>query len=97
MINWAVEIAKLAIAESEIQKALAEYRQTVQRVKAAGDNLAANWEGEAQKVFKTEHDNAYKWHNSIIEIVMTYVNTLKQTAEKYTNADEAVRSLVGKK
>ncbi len=95
MVNWAVEIAKLAIAESEIQKALAEYRQTVSKVKAAGDNLASNWEGEAQKVFVTEHENAYKWHNSIIEIVMSYVNTLKTTAEKYTNADNAVKSLIG--
>ena len=50
MVNWAVEIAKLAIAESEIQKALAEYRQTVSKVKAA---------------------------------------------EKYTNADNAVKSLIG--
>ena len=97
MVNWAVEVAKLAIAEAEIQRALADYRQTVAKVKAAGDALAANWEGEAQKVFVTEHQNAYKWHNSIIEIVMGYVNTLKTTAEKYTNADSMVKSLIGNK
>ena len=97
MVNWAVEIAKLAVAEAEIQRALSDYRQTVARVKSAGDALAANWEGEAQKVFVVEHQNAYKWHNSIIEIVMGYVNTLKSTAEKYTNADTMVKSLIGKK
>lgn len=95
MVDWAVEVAKLAIAEAEIQKALAEYRQTVQTVKAAGDSLAANWEGDAQKAFVVEHENAYKWHMSIMDIVMSYINTIKQTAEKYTSADDAVKQIIG--
>ncbi|MBQ9459274.1 MAG: WXG100 family type VII secretion target [Oscillospiraceae bacterium] len=95
MVDWAVELAKLAIAEAEIQKALIEYRQSVQKVKTAGDRLAANWEGEAQKAFVAEHEKAYQWHVSIMDIVASYMNTLKETAQKYAEAEGTVKSLIG--
>ena len=95
MIEWAVEAAKLAIVETEIQQALAAYRSAVQKAQNAGNSLAADWEGEAQKVFVQEQAKAYRWHMSIYDIVFAFAKTLKDTASKYEQAENQITSLIG--
>lgn len=91
---WAVEAAKLAIAEAEILKAVQAYREATDKAKAAGDALAANWEGEAQKVFVAEQENAYRWHISIADIVSSFASTLKDTASKYQEAEQTITNII---
>ena len=95
MIEWAVEIAKLAIAEAEIQEALAAYRAAVEKAQNAGNELAANWDGDAQKAFVEEQSQAYRWHMSIYDIVFAFAKTLKDTASKYEQAESQITSFIG--
>ena len=95
MIEWTVEAAKLVIVEAEIQQALAAYRNAVQKAQNAGNALAADWEGEAQKVFVQEQAQAYRWHMSIYDIVFAFAKTLRDTASKYEQAENQITSLIG--
>ena len=94
MIAWAVEAAKLAAAEAEILQAIAEYKAAVEKAKAAGEALAADWAGDAREVFVAEQEKAYGWHISISDIVWTFAQTLKATAEKYVNAEQAITNII---
>lgn len=94
MIEWAVEAAKLAIAEAEILRALAVYKGAIQKAQNAGDALAANWEGDAQKIFVEEQSKAYRWHMSIYDIVSAFAKTLRDTASKYEQAENQITSLI---
>ena len=94
MIEWAVEAAKLATAEAEILRAVAAYRTAANRAKTAADALAANWEGDAQKVFVEEQAKAYRWHISISDIVSAFAETLKSAAAKYLEAEQQIKNLI---
>lgn len=94
MVAWAVEAAKLGAAEAEILQAVAAYREAVRQAKSAGDALAADWAGDAREMFVAEQENAYRWHISISDIVSTFAETLKDTASKYQNAEQTIKSLI---
>ena len=94
MIEWAVEAVKLATSEAEILRAVAAYRTAANRAKTAADALAANWEGDAQKVFVEEQSKAYRWHVSISDIVSAFAETLKSVAAKYQEAEQQIKNLI---
>ena len=94
---WAVEAAKLAVAEAEILRAIAAYRAAVNKAKSAGDALAANWDGDAQKVFVSEQEKAYRWHISISDIVRAFADTLKETAKRYADAEQRISNTIKSK
>lgn len=94
MVELAVDLAKLAAAEMEIQRALAIYREAVNKAKAAAEALLANWEGDAANEFEREQANAYKWHVSIFDVVLSFIRELEQTIKKYEEYEERVKSLI---
>lgn len=93
-IELAVDLAKLAMAEVEIQKALAIYRTAVDKAKTAAAELCANWEGDAANSFEQEQANAYKWHMSIVDVVETFIGELERTIQKYREAEEKIKGLI---
>ncbi|MCD7844861.1 MAG: WXG100 family type VII secretion target [Oscillospiraceae bacterium] len=94
MIEWAVEAAKLVVAEAEILQAVQAYKDAVSKAKSAGDALAADWEGDAQVVFVEEQAKAYQWHMSISDIVTAFAETLKGTASKYENVEQTITNII---
>lgn len=94
MVEWAVEAAKLIAAEAEIQQAIAAYRSAVEKAQQAGDELAANWEGDAREAFVEEQAKAYQWHMSIFDVVTAFVKTLLDTAAKYEEAEQQINEFI---
>ncbi|MDE7244336.1 MAG: hypothetical protein K2O18_10240 [Oscillospiraceae bacterium] len=94
MIELAVDLAKLAMAEAEIQKALAIYREAVAKAKAAAEALLAQWEGDAANEFEREQANAYRWHLCIFDVIGGFLNELEQAIRKYREYDEKIKALI---
>ena len=94
MIELAVDLAKLAMAEAEIQKALGIYREAVGKAKAAAAVLCAEWEGDAASEFEREQANAYKWHLCIFDVIEAFIDELEQTIRKYREYEEKVKALI---
>lgn len=96
-IELAVDLAKLAMAEAEIQKALAIYRQAVAKAKAAAEALCEKWEGDAASEFAREQGVAYQWHMSIVDIITSFIGELERTIKMYQEAQEKIKSLITSK
>lgn len=96
-VALAVDLAKLAMAEMEIQKALAIYRQAVDKAKTAAAALRADWEGDAAQQFEQEQANAYKWHMSIVDIITAFISELTSTIQKYQEAQDQIKALIQQK
>ena len=94
MTELAVDLAKLAMAEAEIQKAVGIYHAAVEKAKAAGNALLENWVGEAARAFAEEQAIAYKWHLNIVDIITSFAQELNRTIEKYREYDEKVKALI---
>lgn len=93
-VELAVDLAKLAMAEVEIQKALAIYREAVNKAKNAAAELRANWEGDAANTFEQEQATAYQWHMSIVDVITTFIGELERTIQKYREAEEKIKGLI---
>ena len=96
-VALAVDLAKLAMAEMEIQKALATYRQAVNNAKAAAEALCADWEGDAAQQFEHEQANAYKWHVNIFDVITAFMGELTKTIQKYQEAQDTIKALIQQK
>lgn len=91
----AVQAAKLMAAENEILQAVAEFRTAAKDAKLAGDNLAADWTGDAREAFVAEQAKAYDWQLKISDIVDAFAFSIRKTVEKYQQAEEQIRNLIG--
>lgn len=94
MIELAVDLAKLAAAELEIQKALAIYREAVNKAKTAAEALVENWEGDAANEFAREQANAYKWHLCIFDVITGFISELEQAIKTYQEYEERIKALI---
>ena len=93
-VELSVELAKLGIAETEILKAAAEYRKAAGKAKTAADNLAANWEGEAQAAFVEEQSKAYGWHMQMCDIAESFGRAIRATLEKYRDGEQTIGEII---
>jgi len=96
MIELAVDLAKLAAAEVEIQRALAIYREAVNKSKVAAAALLENWEGDAANEFEREQANAYKWHLCIFDVISAFIDELEQAIKTYQEYEERIKALIQK-
>lgn len=93
-VALAVDLAKLAMAEAEIQKALAIYRSAVDKAKTAAEALRADWEGDAAEAFEREQANAYKWHVCILDIISAFISELERAIQKYRESEDRIKALI---
>lgn len=94
IVELAVDLAKLGMAEVEIQHALAIYRAAVDKAKTAAAALRENWEGDAANTFEREQATAYQWHMSIVDIIMTFIGELNRARKQYEEYDKKIKSLI---
>jgi len=96
MIELAVDLAKLAMAEAEIQKALAVYRSAVDKAKTAAAALCEDWEGDAANEFEREQSTAYQWHMSIVDVITSFIQELERAIHTYQAYEEKIKAMIQK-
>lgn len=91
-----VTISELQNAASKISQSNEALRETAAALKAAADDLASAWEGNAREAFVAEQEQIDAWYKQMAECVETYVGTMKTAAQKYVNTEaEAVKLIKG--
>lgn len=91
--SWAADLGALISATVNIQLALDDYRDAVRQAKAAGDELAAEWEGEAREAFVAEQEKAYQWHIEMIDIVVAIIIAINGAKKSYEEVEDKVKKL----
>lgn len=87
------DLPKIIAAIKSIQEAVEIYEQASKKAKAAGDELAANWEGDAQKAFVEEQNKAASWYLEIASIVKTFAKTLEAACDKKRQMEQMASDL----
>lgn len=89
-----VDLALAAAAQSEMLKAIQVYREATDAVKAASDEIASQWEGDAKEAFVENEKNAYNFYVGICEVANGAVEAvgqiLRMTEEANAEADKIV-------
>jgi WXG100 family type VII secretion target len=86
-MKFGVTISELESAASKLTAAVEDYGAATQATKAAADTVAAGWEGDAQKTFVEEQENAIKWYNQVAQAVNVYISAVKAAAAVYKQLD----------
>jgi len=89
-----VNAIELTQAAAKMNEAMEVYNEAIDAVKSAAADLASKWEGDAQKSFVTNQDEAYRWYSSIHGVVVYIINTVKQVIDMYRSAEEQIKSIV---
>jgi len=81
-------------AATELDNEAMNYENASKVAMAAADQLASKWEGDAQKVFVAEQQQAKNWYLQMAAIVRQYAAALQKAAKDYQSADtEAARDI----
>ena len=63
-------------------------------VKSAAADLASKWEGDGQKAFVANQDEAYRWYSSIHAVVKYVIETVKKVIDTYREAEKRAASIM---
>lgn len=91
-----VTISELEAAASKLEAAVSDYATATASTKAAADTVSAGWEGDAQKTFVEEQENAVKWYQQVASAVEVYISAVKAAAKLYEALDVEGVNLIRK-
>lgn len=94
MIGLTADLVTLVQSGREITQAVSVYKSTVDKAKAAAQDLGSKWEGDARDAFMAEQEKAYNWHMNIADIAWAFGEALEHAAEQYESAESFVASLI---
>lgn len=94
MFELLVNISELVQAAAKMNEALGNYREAIGNVKAAADELASKWEGDGQVAFVADQEQAYKWYNSLADVVMNMIEEAKKVAQRYEDNISNLKSIM---
>ena len=89
-----VQAAELIQAANEMNQATEIYESAVDSCKSAAADLASKWEGDAQKAFVAQQENAYSWHKQILSVVRQMIDVIHKAVDLYNQMEDAVKSVV---
>ena len=89
-----VQAAELIQAANEMNQATEIYEGAVENCKTAAADLASKWEGDAQKAFVAQQENAYSWHKQILSVVRQMIDVIHKAVDLYNQMEDAVKSVV---
>ena len=89
-----VQAAELIQAANQMNQAMETYKEAVETTKTAAADLASKWEGAAKDAFVKHQENAYNWHNKIIQVVLEMVDVIRKVIDLYNQMEDAVKSVV---
>lgn len=94
-MQFKVSADQLRGAATKIEQQIQEYEAANKAAKAAADDVASKWEGDAQKAFVSEQEKTQAWYSQMVKVLQTYSATLRAAAAAYEAADAAARAAIG--
>lgn len=89
-----VDIALASAAQAEMIKAISAYQEATDAVKAASDEIASQWEGDAKEAFVENETNAYNFYVGIREVATGAAEAVKKMLDQYTDTEGQINSIV---
>ena len=87
MARFEVTISEMQNAANKISQAAQDFLNAANQTFSSAQQLAESWEGDSQKAFVAEQQQANEWYKKMIDIVNTYVQSLQNAAKTYQQAD----------
>lgn len=94
VLQMLVQAAELIAAANEMNQAMEIYKDAVETAKSAAADLASKWEGASKDAFVAQQEDAYNWHNSIIQIVIQMIDVVRKAIEVYNNMEDTVKGII---
>ena len=91
-----VDLALAAAAQAEMLKAIQVYREPTDAVKAASDEIASQWEGDATEAFVEHENNAYNFYVGICEVANGAVAAVGKMLDQVADTEAQIKSIVSK-
>ena len=91
-----VDVAEAAAAQAAMVQAIQAYREATEKVKAASDEIAGQWEGDAKEAFVENETNAYNFYVGIREVATGAAEAVKKMIDQYSETEQQIKSIVGK-
>lgn len=91
-----VDIALAAAAQAEMMKALQVYREATDAVKAASDEIASQWEGDAKEAFVENENNAYNFYVGICEVANGAIAAVGKMLDQVADTEAQIKSIVSR-
>lgn len=89
-----VDIALAAAAQAEMVRALQAYKEATDAVKAASEEVASQWEGDAKEAFVENETNAYNFYVGIREVGLGACDAVKKMLDQYVETEAQIKSIV---
>lgn len=87
MSNLIVDFALAASAQAQMVKAIQAYQEATEAVKAASDEIASQWEGDAKEAFVENETNAYNFYVGIREVAYGGAEAVRKLVDQYIEAE----------
>ena len=89
-----VNAIELSQAAAKMNEAMEVYNEAIEAVKAAAADLASKWEGDGQKAFVANQEEAYNWYTGIRGVVLYIIETVKKVVDMYQQAESRINSIM---
>ena len=84
----------ISYRDPNLEKTMEIYEGAVENCKTAAADLASKWEGDAQKAFVAQQENAYSWHKQILSVVRQMIDVIRKAVDMYNEMEDAVKGIV---
>lgn len=95
MAEFKVTPEMLRTAAQKVESEADNFESAAKAAKGSADQLIAQWEGDAQKVFASEQQRAHTWYLQMSTLARQYAVALRKAANEYEQADRSAASTIG--
>lgn len=92
MIELLVDVAQLMSAANNMEQARQTYMSALDTLRSAADELASKWEGDGKVAYQNDQEAAFRWYNSMAEVVGEMIAEARRTAERYSDRIQIIKS-----
>ena len=96
MAKFSAQAEAMRQAAQRLEQESDTYKQASDTAGQAGEQLASSWEGDAQKVFAREQQQATQWYRQMAAITKQYAAHLRTAASEYERADAEAAGTIGR-
>ena len=61
------------------------YNEAIEMTRAAAEELAANWEGDAKEAFVADQMEALRWYGGLRDVAAAVVDAIRQNSRRYSD------------
>ena len=94
MANILVNSNQLRSAADALEQLNAQFKTAITNLNTDENTLASQWEGDAQKAFRTAFQKNYQQFEEFHKGITEYINTLRTIAQTYDNTEDKNVALV---